>query len=442
MPRLNDPDIVKQFIPAGADVVVSDRELRRLQASIKVHRSVSIQRLENQMHVVVEGIQPGELDPSPLLSNIALKEHPNYLGGGGFGLVFKAVYFGATVAVKKLKLTSAATGGFATSEQLQQFLNEVEIMKSWPHPNIIPLLGAVMQRDCCCLVMEYVPMTVYAKLKQTYNALPSGLLETIPAGVVGQAAPTLEGAKAMEEMFPLELRLQLLKGVLAGLQFLHSKKVAHRDLKTSNILLSNDWVCRLIDFGMSRLMKKLKSSRHKSIRHTVGSDDAKLSGAGTVAYMPPEMLMTPQQLHDLYGSDGKVKLDAFACDIWALGMIIYEFLFALSPFGELSAPDSVLSTFIINGRRPALPAYVKSAPASMVAKLAPEWLLDVMQRCWQRSPSERPQLVEIIALFKKNCSADIKLPRDAPAEHGVCCALLFLCCACCVLEFRPPLHST
>ncbi|CAM0958722.1 unnamed protein product [Alopecurus aequalis] len=147
----------------------------------------------------------------------------NIIGKGGFGEVYKGALDKVLVAVKK------PIGGNAL--QNQQFPNEVIIQSQVIHKNIVRLVG-------CCLEVD-TPMLVY-------EFISKGSLDSI-----------LES----KEPLSLDVRLNILKESAHGLDYMHSQartKILHGDVKPGNILLDENFVPKISDFGISRLMARDK----------------------------------------------------------------------------------------------------------------------------------------------------------------------------------------
>jgi serine/threonine protein kinase len=356
VPNLNRPDITKD-IPASENVPVTSAELHHLQSIVKEHRTKTVTQLQQTQHI--QTINPDHLDPSPLQPDYELKKR--HLGGGGFGFVFKASWLDQDVTVKKIKLA-----GQATPQQMNDFKKEAAIMSGWHQPNIVRVYGVVARPDCCCLVMEFLPISLQTKLSMTYATTVTVSDETkTPLGKIG------------DEVFPVSLRLHLLKGVLSGLQFLHSNGIAHRDLKPANVLLAENWMPRLIDFGLSEFTRQRQGA----------------AGECTLPYMAPE----------LFGSD---EVDAFRADVYAFGMLLYETLFLRPPFYELQNNQLALKQFIPHGRKPALPGDTSEVPS---------WAMDVMKQCWDTEAQRRPPIESIRQAFQNHASA-AQIPKTSPVE--------------------------
>jgi serine/threonine protein kinase len=96
--------------------------------------------------------------------------------------------------------------------------------------------------------------------------------------------------------------------LVAGLSYLHKRGVAHRDIKPDNILVDAAGTPYFADFGVSTIIDK---------------DDPTLSTVeGTALFMPPELF-----------SESRLKVDAFAADVWSLGVTLFMLLFGTAPFG-------------------------------------------------------------------------------------------------------------
>jgi serine/threonine protein kinase len=150
------------------------------------------------------------------------------------------------------------------------------------HPNVLSIIEADIYEDHVIIVSEYAPGGSLAQwLKQN-----------------GGCAPSIEKA------------IEMMTGILSGLEHLHSKQIIHRDLKPANILLQGN-TPRLVDFGLARVMKSTSHSRTVS---------------GTYAYMPPEAF------------EG---LRSVQTDLWSAGVIFHEML-----TGELPYPSDSEASLI------------------------------------------------------------------------------------------------
>lgn len=146
----------------------------------------------------------------------------NLIGKGGFGEVYKGLLDNEPVAVKKPIISD-------NMEHNEQFANEVIIQSQVSHRNIVRLKG-------CCLEVD-IPMLVY-------EFLPNGSLHDI-----------LHSVNKMPLDF--DLRLNIAAESADGLAYMHSKvnnKILHGDVKPANILLGENLVPKISDFGISRLI--------------------------------------------------------------------------------------------------------------------------------------------------------------------------------------------
>ncbi|ORY07966.1 kinase-like protein [Basidiobolus meristosporus CBS 931.73] len=203
----------------------------------------------------------------------------NRIGKGQFGTVYKALNLenGQIVAVKRMKIIDH-------KEYIDSLMNEVELLKSLSHPQIVKYEGSIRTDDSLYIVIEYVEN--------------GSLLKTL---------------KDFGGRFPEKLVKKYALKILEGLMYLHDQKVVHCDLKAANILSTKNGNIKLSDFGVSLNLKLLESNlTNVSANPTV---------AGTPNWMAPEII-------ELQGA-------STASDIWSLGCTIVELLTGKPPYYDL-----------------------------------------------------------------------------------------------------------
>lgn len=223
--------------------------------------------LEKNRNDNVEGM--GRLNPTvPRLRTISDFDILGNLGQGTFGLVYKAreKKTGQLLALKLIRMESETQGFPITA------IREITILKSNRNENIVNLIDVITgdDNDDVYLVFEYVDHDLH------------GLFELKP-----------------KEILKPEIIKSYIKQLLNGLHFLHTKKILHRDIKTSNLLISNKGILKLADFGLSR----------KKLDHIICTPDMI-----TLWYRPPELLLKSR-------TDYGVEVD-----MWSVGCILAELL--------------------------------------------------------------------------------------------------------------------
>ncbi|KAM3706317.1 hypothetical protein ACJW31_03G144200 [Castanea mollissima] len=170
----------------------------------------------------------------------------NKLGQGGSGSVYKGVLpDGQVVAIKRLF--------FNTTQWVDHFFNEVNLISDIHHKNLVKLLGCSIAGPESLLVYEYVPNR---SLHDYFS-------------------------KRKFRMLRWEVRYKIILGTAEGLAYLHEEletRITHREIKLSNILLEEDFTAKIANFGLARLFPEDKTHLSTGI-------------AGTLGYMAPEYVL-------------------------------------------------------------------------------------------------------------------------------------------------------
>ncbi|KAF3954018.1 hypothetical protein ACB098_04G076000 [Castanea mollissima] len=189
------------------------------------------------------------------------------LGDGGFGTVYYGILRdGRQVAVKRLYEHNC--------KRVEQFMNEVDILTRLRHPNLVSLYGCT-SRTCRELLLVY---------------------EYIPNGTV---ADHLHGDLAKPGALPFPTRMKIAVETASALAYLHASDIIHRDVKTNNILLDNNFLVKVADFGLSRLFPT-------DVTHVSTAPQ------GTPGYVDPEY-------HECYQLTEK-------SDVFSFGVVLIELI--------------------------------------------------------------------------------------------------------------------
>ncbi|KAM7489249.1 hypothetical protein LguiB_026733 [Lonicera macranthoides] len=199
------------------------------------------------------------------------------IGKGGFGKVFKGIIDNGatTVAIKRLDPMSKQGG--------KEFTTEIEMLSKIRHSHVVSLIGYCDENDEMILVYDYVEN--------------------------GSLADHLYKEKARDGSnynMSWVKRVKICIGAARGLDYLHTgtgilQRVIHRDVKSSNILLDENWAAKISDFGLSKIGPANQSSTHVSTRVK-----------GTQGYCDPEYFLTRRLTRK--------------SDVFSFGVVLFEVL--------------------------------------------------------------------------------------------------------------------
>jgi serine/threonine protein kinase len=246
------------------------------------------------------------------------------IGAGSHGCVYKAqnIANGHFFVVKETTVED--------STYLDRLRRELDISKDLCHLNIVRTLGH-----------DYVDQHLYIHLEY----IPGGSLQSV----------LTEFGPVHHDLMPIAMQ-----GLLAGLHYLHSRSppVVHRDIKSPNVLVGQDFCLKLADFGCSKCDDTTNS----------------FTTIGSVLWMAPEVIRGKQ------GGHGR------KADIWSLGCVFIEMATAKRPWSEHAFDNQVAALLHID-RSDAVPCIPSSLPASAV---------DLIKQCVQRDPNSRPKASELV----------------------------------------------
>ncbi len=211
-----------------------------------------------------------------MIKNVVTRSNYRILGQIGQGQ-FAQVYFAVSRQTGEFFALKSLAKGFPTN----RFLREFSCLVSLHHPNIVACHGMEYHGKGRYLVMEYCE------------------------------GGTLRHLMNNSAELSLELRLDLIIDILAGLEAAHQHNIIHCDIKPENILLSlteDKWIGKVTDFGIAKTVQQSNNSQLES------------GYTGSPAYMAPERF---------YGKY------SYSCDLYSVGIILYELLTGERPFSGL-----------------------------------------------------------------------------------------------------------
>lgn len=286
-------------------------------------------------------------------SEISVSNGGQKLGEGAFGSVFLCQFNTNSnyYAVKKLK-----------NDFQKQFLSELKVMNKFKHKNLLSLCGISSDGPSLCIVYEY---------------MSNGSLQDCIAN--------------HEKPLSWQQRIEISIGTARGICHLHTfadKPYVHRDIKSANILLDNDFTARVGDFGLVRIGSSGVSTATKPLATTI---------IGTTVYMAPEA----------FRGDISVKLDSFS-----FGVVLLELLTGLLPYDQNRDEYDLLSYLeeMVNDFEEDDSIVVNN----LIDRKAGDWdhnialqLLQISRKCTEQRKKFRPNMIEVLELLEKMSSLSV-----------------------------------
>eukprot|EP00250_Pteridium_aquilinum_P004551 c14756_g1_i1 orf=582-1826(+) len=223
---------------------------------------------------------------------------------GAFGRIYKASYNGQDVAVKILERPHNDLERAQSMEQ--QFVQEVVMLATLRHENVVRFVGACQKPGVWCIIMEYV------------------------------RGGSLRLSLAKKRAPALRIAVRHALDIARGMEYLHSYGVIHRDLKSDNLLMADKSI-KIADFGVARI--------------EVHSEDM-TPETGTYRWMAPEMMQNRSYNHKV--------------DVYSFGIVLWELVTGNIPFQKMTAVQA--ASAVVRGARPIVPTDCPDSLAKIMTR--------------------------------------------------------------------------
>ncbi|XP_031116740.1 LRR receptor-like serine/threonine-protein kinase EFR [Ipomoea triloba] len=273
--------------------------------------------------------------------------HNNLLGAGTFGSVYKGTFGnGLLFAVKVFNLQ--------VEDAFKSFSTECEVLRNLRHRNLTKVISACSNTNFKALILQY---------------MPNGSLDN--------------WLYSDQQSLHIMQRLNIMIDVACALEYLHhgySSPIAHCDLKPTNVLIDEDMVGHVSDFGIAKLL-----GDDESVAYTITM--------ATIGYIAPE-----------YGSSGMVSTK---CDIYSYGIMLMEVFTKRKPNDEMFTGDLSLRSWVSNSLSHTLeeivdPTLMRLEELKFRQKLqCISSILELALSCTTESPEERMDVQTVMAKLNK-----------------------------------------
>ncbi|CAF0895728.1 unnamed protein product [Didymodactylos carnosus] len=294
------------------------------------------------------------------------------LGKGAFGFVYQAIAYNIIPGEQSTTVAVKTVRDDATTDEIENLLKELAVMKMvGKHPNIINLFGCCTKGGQVMLIVEYAKygnLRDYLRCKRPSGHVLSGSFES-------EENDDYHVDEIIDTLTTLDLLLFCLQ-VASGMDYLHSKKCIHRDLAARNVLLAENRVCKICDFGLARDLTQNYYYRKQT------------DGRVPVKWMSPEALF-----------DRKFSTKS---DIWSFAILAWEIMtYGGTPYP--SVPAEKLFDYLRDGSRMSKPANCPNEMYERAYSLRDVYILScyplssfkIIENCWEFKENLRPSFQQV-----------------------------------------------
>jgi eukaryotic-like serine/threonine-protein kinase len=312
---------------------------------------------------IKQGLNEDDINEKKIGEYIILKE----IGRGGMGIVLLGIH----QALSRLTAIKVLPPSFSTDkEALTSFQDEAKIVAKFNHPNIVPIYSINQEKGMYYIAMGYITgmslKDVLTKIKKTKTSslkaanIKELLVSTFASEKdITQKSISLKRGLNFWNASYFEFIAKIFAEIANALDYAHQNGIYHGDVKPSNIILTNEGVPMILDFGLAQDNKITTSSKNKEF-------------SGTLAYSAPE------QVNENVVDD--------KTDIWSIGVVLYEALTSRNPFRSNTLSKTIDSVSKANPTP--LKSYDKKIPVELEA---------ITLKCLERKPENRYKSIKELA---------------------------------------------
>nr|CAB3265413.1 Raf1 serine/threonine protein kinase [Phallusia mammillata] len=248
------------------------------------------------------------------------------IGSGSYGIVYRCRWHGI-VAVKVLNVSDP------TPSQLQEFKNEVAVLRKTRHVNILLFMGYTIKNQLCIVTQWCDGSSLYRHLH------------------------------VLDTKFDMLQTIDIARQAAQGMEYLHAKNIIHRDMKSNNIFLLEDYTVKIGDFGLATVKSRWSGSEQV------------MQPTGSILWMAPEVIRM---------TDGNPY--TFQSDVYAFGVVMFELTSGTLPYSHIGNRDMILFQVGRGFLRPELESIRAGTP-----RACKRLIVD----CIKRNRDERPLFPQI-----------------------------------------------